>query len=65
MSSDTTHVHVDTVRRFYDLVMSGDLDSASALLDENIVIHEPPQLPYGGSFRASTVGARSPRTNSR
>jgi ketosteroid isomerase-like protein len=40
-----------TIRRFYDLVMSGDLESACAMLDENVVVHEPAELPYGGEFR--------------
>src|SRR4051794_7080984 len=51
MSAETATSAVATVRRFYDLVMSGDLDSASALLDdERLVIHEPAGLPYGGEF---------------
>ncbi len=51
MSADTTQENVATVRRFYDIVLSGDLDAASALLDERIVVHEPPGLPYGGEYQ--------------
>jgi ketosteroid isomerase-like protein len=45
------HDGVATVERFYDVVLRGDLDSASGLLDENVVVHEPAGLPYGGEFQ--------------
>jgi ketosteroid isomerase-like protein len=50
MVTEAAPANVATVRRFYDLALSGDLDSASGLLDERIVVHEPPGLPYGGEF---------------
>jgi ketosteroid isomerase-like protein len=30
---------------------NGDIDGVFALLDENVVVHEPPFLPYGGTYR--------------
>jgi ketosteroid isomerase-like protein len=52
MSTETTAGAVATVRRFYDLVLGGDLETASGLLDdERLLIHEPAQLPYGGEVQ--------------
>jgi ketosteroid isomerase-like protein len=39
-----------TVRRFNDLLGSGQLEEAIALLDPAVVVREPRGLPYGGEY---------------
>jgi ketosteroid isomerase-like protein len=41
---------VALIRRFFELALGDDLDGAAALLADDLVIHEPPGLPYGGEF---------------
>jgi ketosteroid isomerase-like protein len=48
--STTTQGGVATVRRFYDLVGAGDLEAATALMHDDLVIREPPGLPFGGEY---------------
>lgn len=50
MDATVSESSVDTVRRFYDLLSAGDLDAATELLDDELVIHEPAGLPYGGEY---------------
>lgn len=50
MSTTTAGGGLATVRRFYDHISSGDLEGAAALLHDELVIHEPPGLPYGGDY---------------
>src|SRR5579859_7823785 len=38
------------IQQFYDLIFKEDLAAAMCLLHEDLVIHEPPGLPYGGEF---------------
>jgi ketosteroid isomerase-like protein len=40
-----------TVRRFNELIGVGDLEGAIALLHPDVVVREPPGLPYGGEYR--------------
>jgi ketosteroid isomerase-like protein len=42
---------VATVRAFNELLLSGRLDEACGLLADDLAVHEPPELPYGGEFR--------------
>jgi ketosteroid isomerase-like protein len=41
---------VDTVRHFYDLLGQGKLEEAGQLFHEDLIIHEAPELPFGGDF---------------
>ena len=50
MSIDAEVRNVAAVRKFWDVTLAGDLDAASALLDEQVVVREPRGLPYGGDF---------------
>jgi ketosteroid isomerase-like protein len=42
--------HVAVVREFYELVGNGRNDEAYRLLDDDLVAHEPPGLPYAGDY---------------
>ncbi len=50
MSTTTPQRSVDVVRNFYELLGQGKLEEASQSLHEDLVIHEAPELPYGGEF---------------
>jgi ketosteroid isomerase-like protein len=54
MSATTSGSAVDVVRRFYDLVEAGEFDEVRALLHDDVVISEPPQLPFGGTYLGPT-----------
>jgi ketosteroid isomerase-like protein len=41
---------VSTVRSFNELLLSGRLEEACSLLADDLVVHEPQELPYGGEF---------------
>jgi uncharacterized protein len=47
VSTDTRSI----VEALYHCGKNGDLDGVFALLDENVVVHEPSFLPYGGSYK--------------
>lgn len=40
--------NTDAVNQFYVAFGTGDLDACAQLLTEDVVVHEPPELPYGG-----------------
>lgn len=42
---------VETVRSIYALARAGDWDGVEQLLSPDLVIHEPPSLPFGGEWR--------------
>lgn len=44
---DTTTTSRRIVQTLYDFAIAGDIAGVLALLDENIVCHESPSLPYG------------------
>jgi uncharacterized protein len=50
MSATAQEGGVATVRRFYDLIGEGRLEDALGLLHEDLIIHEPADLPYGGEY---------------
>lgn len=41
----------DVVRRYFDAVDRGDMETVQALLDEEVSFWVPPSLPDGGEFR--------------
>lgn len=51
MSEVTTRSAGDVVRQFYAFVAEGDQERASELLDENVLVHEPATLPWGGEYQ--------------
>jgi hypothetical protein len=51
MDTITSKSAVATVRQFYDFCSAGDLEGATRLLHEDLAIHEPVALPYGGEYR--------------
>ena len=53
--SATSPSGAEIVRRFYELLGQGDADAAQALLHEDLVIDEPPELPFGGIFRGRSA----------
>jgi ketosteroid isomerase-like protein len=50
MSTTTAEGGLATVRRFYDLVGEGRVEDATALMHDELVIHEPAELPFGGEY---------------
>ncbi len=42
---------VETVTAIYARARAGDWDGVEQLLSPDLVIHEPPSLPYGGEWR--------------
>lgn len=42
--------NLDAVNQFYATFGAGDLDACAQLLTEDVVVHEPPELPYGGEY---------------
>src|SRR2546423_6348685 len=38
------------VRTWYEHVMAGELEEAAAMMADDFVLHEPPELPYGGEY---------------
>jgi uncharacterized protein len=48
MATDTQAATHDVVSRFYEAALSADLDVLSDLLHPDVVISEPPALPFGG-----------------
>jgi len=48
MTLDVPGTHA-VVNRFYDAALSNDLDAISTILHPDVVVHEAPSLPYGGT----------------
>lgn len=46
------------VRRYFEAVNSGDMDTITALLDENVSFWVPPSLPDGVEFRGRDMVLR-------
>jgi hypothetical protein len=46
MSTDT-----ERLQRFVELMNSGRYDDARGMLSDDVVIREPPAIPYGGEFK--------------
>ena len=42
---------LDLMRRVYEIAGQGRWDEVEALLSDDLVIHEPESLPYGGEWR--------------
>lgn len=42
---------LDLMRRVYEIAGQGRWDEVEQLLSDDLVIHEPPSLPYGGEWR--------------
>jgi uncharacterized protein len=51
MNNVKTEASRKVVNAFYEAAYNGDPESAMALCDNNIAVHEPPYLPYGGTYR--------------
>lgn len=50
--------HLPAVRRSYEAFSRGDLDGATAMMDEAIVWHQAQGLPHGGTYEGlATVRA--------
>jgi len=39
-----------TIERMYAAAQAGDLAAVSEVMHEQVVVHEPPFLPYGGTY---------------
>jgi uncharacterized protein len=50
-SSSMTERNRRTVQDMYEAGMRGDFEKVMACLDENLVVDEPPFLPYAGAYR--------------
>ncbi|GAA5153130.1 nuclear transport factor 2 family protein [Pseudonocardia eucalypti] len=50
-ATDLTERNRAVVRGLYDAAISGDLPGALEVLADDIVVHEPEFLPYGGVYR--------------
>jgi uncharacterized protein len=50
MSTTESGGAVATTRQFYELLGTGNFEDATALLDDEFVIHSPKALPYGGDY---------------
>ncbi|BBZ15439.1 nuclear transport factor 2 family protein [Mycobacterium branderi] len=46
-----TEVNRSIIDRFYAAGPRGDLETMSDCLADDVVIHEPPYLPFGGDYR--------------
>jgi ketosteroid isomerase-like protein len=44
------HPNVSLVRRLYDAMAAGDLDTILEIFDPNVVVTQTPDLPWGGEF---------------
>jgi ketosteroid isomerase-like protein len=44
------HPNVDVVRRFYEALAAGDVDTIRSLTDPDIVVVQAEELPWGGEF---------------
>lgn len=44
------HPNVLVVRRLYDAMAAGDLDTIFEIFDANVEINQTPELPWGGEF---------------
>jgi len=51
IDSDTTAETRRVVESLYRCGNTGDMAGALALVDENVVLHEPSFLPYGGTYK--------------
>ena len=49
--SEVTEESRHVVEALYAAAISGDIAAVFSLLDENIVCHESPSLPYGKAYR--------------
>jgi ketosteroid isomerase-like protein len=43
--------NVDTTRSIYDAINAADADTVFAHFHDDIVVHEPPGLSYGGTYK--------------
>jgi uncharacterized protein len=50
MSSAVAAGNLETVRRFYDSLQAGDMETATSLVHEDVVVDESNDLPYGGVY---------------
>jgi ketosteroid isomerase-like protein len=50
-ASSITERNRRTVQEMYDAGMRGDFEKVMACLDQNLVVDEPPFLPYAGLYR--------------
>ena len=46
--------NVDTTRIIYAAINAADPDTVFAYFDDDIVVHEPPGLSYGGTYKGKT-----------
>jgi ketosteroid isomerase-like protein len=46
----TTEQNAEVVRKYYDLLLSGQLQEARPFFADAFVLHEPRGLPYGGEY---------------
>ena len=53
MAASTTEETRRVLNTFYEAGRQNDWARLMGCLDENIVIHEPPYLPYGGVFKGA------------
>ena len=49
----------DVVRALYDSLAKGDVPGVIARLDPDVIVDEPPALPYGGVHRGRDVFVQS------
>ncbi|MBY8881079.1 nuclear transport factor 2 family protein [Actinacidiphila acidipaludis] len=49
----------DVVRALYEALRAGDVPGVMARLDPEVVVDEPPALPYGGVHRGRDVFAQA------
>lgn len=51
MSTASPTQHKDRVKTLLDGVAAGDIASFWEAMHPDVVLHEPPHLPYGGTYR--------------
>ena len=49
--AEQSEISRDVVQRFFDAGAKGDFETALQLMDEDIVIHQPQFIAYGGTYR--------------
>jgi ketosteroid isomerase-like protein len=59
----SAEANIALVQGIYDAFAAGDAERALQLFAQDLVLHEPPSLPYGGTYRgiAELVGVLIPR----
>ncbi len=62
MTTSTSGTSAAIVRQFYALLGEGKFEEASQFLNDDLVVHESPALPYGGDYHGKAgfaeLGAR-------